>query len=82
MSPQTVVMRIRAALIIGSLALVRVCVVANRNVEREYAAYRVLEHKGATNDDWIGLTELVTGRPPVISPDIPCVLQGLAMCVQ
>lgn len=46
-------------------------VVVNRNAAIEYAAYKELQSHGATGDDWVGLSELITGRPPIVELEIP-----------
>lgn len=63
--------RLLIAVSIVMASLVGGCVLTVRNAELEYAAYNELRKAGATGDDWVGLLELVTGRPPIVQLNIP-----------
>lgn len=65
--------RITRVFIVLAIVLAPVAGIVAMNVraDREYAAYEELQSYGATGDDWVGLCELVTGRPPVVQLWIP-----------
>ncbi|WP_146441081.1 hypothetical protein [Crateriforma conspicua] len=67
---------------IGVVAMVYSCVTLRLSAEREYAAYDQLRAMGATGDDWISFTELITNRPPVVQIDIPASIpQGKSLAL-
>ncbi len=45
-----------------------------RAADRERAAFENLIAMGASGNDWISLRELITGRPPVVTMDIPAAI--------
>ena len=42
-----------------------------RDANREYAAYGRLCDAGASGDDWVGFSEIVTGKPPIVQLNVP-----------
>lgn len=66
-------MRHRTVIVASTVlaAVIGFYAIAKRNAELEHTAYDELRNAGATGDDWVGLLEFVTGRPPVVQLEIP-----------